>query len=189
MGDWIELIIFALFILSGLLFGGKKRHQPRPGQRTPSVPRHGVEARLRSVPERRVERPREVARPEPERAPAADALTVAEAVFEQIRRRMEPEAEAGPEPAAPAVPARRVESRRIERRPLPPSEGRSVETLTPAGGESHVEFHDRYIEPIEPLKSVEEWGRREKAGARYGRRTARQAMIWGAIFGKPKGLE
>lgn len=176
MGDWIELIIFALFILSGLLFGGKKKQQPRPGRRRPPAPRGDVPARPPSAPEPRVERPREIARPEPEPQPAADALTAAEAVFEEIRRRMELEEE-------------QREPWRFERPPPPPSEARSLETLTPAGGDSHARFHDRYVEPMKPLKPVAKWGMPEETGGRYGRRTARQAMIWGAIFGKPKGLE
>jgi hypothetical protein len=95
-------------------------------------------------------------------------MTTAEALIEQIRRRMEIEAERARRP-----------------RPVPAAEERSVETLVPAGGEeAHEDFHERYIQAPQP---VEDWGKRAVRRGRIDSGSAREAIIWGAIFGKPKG--
>ena len=163
--DWVELIIFLLLIAAALLFGGKKKQPQQQVRQRPSAP---------GAQELDVEPPPRLAPRTPEQAPGEDVLTTAEAVFEQIRRRMEIEAERirRPEPTAPSAP------------PAPPAAS-SIETLTPAGRASHERFHERYIEPLE---SVEEWGKRRARSGRVGPRSAREAMIWGAIFGKPKAM-
>jgi hypothetical protein len=63
-------------------------------------------------------------------------------------------------------------------------EQRTLETLEPAGGASHVEFHERYLSD-EP-EAVQ---RRPSRFRRVSPRSAREAIIWKTIFETPKGME
>jgi hypothetical protein len=62
-------------------------------------------------------------------------------------------------------------------------EAASLETLEPMGEPSHRAFHERYID--EPAESVP----RARHRYRLTPTTAREAVIWTAIFSHPKGME
>lgn len=65
-------------------------------------------------------------------------------------------------------------------------EAASLETLKPAGGESHRRFHERYVDapppPSQPVRPVPRW-------RRITPNTAKEAVIWRTIFSPPKGLD
>ncbi len=66
-------------------------------------------------------------------------------------------------------------------------EATSLETLEPAGRESHRRFHERYVDkppppPSQPVRPVPRW-------RRITPNTAREAVIWRTIFSPPKGLD
>ena len=57
----------------------------------------------------------------------------------------------------------------------------SLETLEPAGGASHVRFHDKYISPLVLPVSVSRPPMRPPGGVR-------SAIVWSEILGPPKSL-
>lgn len=166
MEDVIQLVIFAILVLFAVLFGDKKKKRPPPQQRPPE------------------RRPRPVARLE--RRPAHhDARTIAEEILEQLKRErealeVEGEPAGGPLHTDEAYSLETLE-RPIEVRELPPDRERSLETLEAAGEASHVRFHERYVADAvaEPAPA-----RRRLA---LNPRTARQAVVWMAVLGRPKG--
>lgn len=161
-GDLFQLVIFVLIILSAL-FGTRRRKQKQ--ERPAARPRHPVRHRREPGPARRPPgaRPREV--------PTATRAQVERSWLDVLREQLE--AAQG----LPPVPA-----------PEPPhaEEAQSLETLEPAGGESHRRFHERYIEPSEPPPGAA--ARRPRWLPALTPRTARQAVVWREIFGPPKGL-
>jgi hypothetical protein len=62
-------------------------------------------------------------------------------------------------------------------------EARSLETLTPLGEASHRRFHEQYIEPDLAPQPV------RRSRYRLTPKTAREAVVWTAIFSPPKGYE
>lgn len=171
--DWIELIIFAIIVLTGLLFGEKKKQQQQ-GRSSTQRPR----ARPHPRPMPRAQRP-----PSSAQRPAP---TIAEQILEQIRQRDEAEREGveleplHTEEAVSLETAGRPRTG-VER---PERTAESLETLEPAGGASHERFHERYISPlVEPVR------RQTRPRVLPTPTSARQAVMWMAVFGRPKGLE
>jgi hypothetical protein len=62
-------------------------------------------------------------------------------------------------------------------------EARPLETLTPLGEASHRRFHEKYIEPDLTHTPV------KRSRYRLTPKTARDAVVWTAIFSPPKGYE
>ena len=65
------------------------------------------------------------------------------------------------------------------------AEAYSLETLEPAGEESHERFHKKYATPAQPAQPAEPARRLRLA---VNARSLREAMIWREILGPPKGL-
>lgn len=170
-GELFQIVIFLLIILSALFGAGRKKKE-RPSRTPPARHRRPP----REPAPRRVER-----RPEP--AGEADWL---EALREQL------EIAAGRAPAPPQPPAPPSEARAPrEERPLEeirPVEARSLETLEPAGEESHRRLHARLLaQPVEfPAAGPMRRGYRLPI---ITPRTAREAVVWREVFGPPKALE
>ena len=64
------------------------------------------------------------------------------------------------------------------------AEAYSLETLEPAGEESHKRFHEKYATPSLPAQPAQPGGYRLTVSPK----TLREAMLWREILGPPKGL-
>lgn len=179
--DWVELIIFAVVVLFGLLAGDRKksrRGQPpaRPRPR-PSPQEAGATTRPRS---------------------AQDPRTIAEQLLERMRQQAEAEAraerEATLEPMhtseavsleteVPETNEREPPGREIFEREIGEGRDLTLETLEASGEASHRRFHDRYITPLADVPPA------PVPRIRMTPRQAREAFVLMAVFGRPKGLE
>ena len=176
MDELIQLLLFAAIILFAL-FGRKKKPQqtqkPRP---RPQAPR----PRLRTdVPAR------QAAASEPAAARPARRRGLAEDLFEMLQQHMEapqpraaPQLEMAPppEPVAVEIPE-------------------SLETLEPAGEESHRRFRERYVEPTSgdvtrerKDKPYEEPAERRRR-LELTRKKLQHAFVMKEIIGPPKGMQ
>jgi hypothetical protein len=70
--------------------------------------------------------------------------------------------------------------------PPPPAdeEAVSLEDLEPDMAASHQAFQDKYVTPAQPPPTVP----RRVSRYRLTPKTARDAIVWSEIFGKPKGM-
>lgn len=64
-------------------------------------------------------------------------------------------------------------------------EARSLEALEISSEDRHAEFHDRYIEPVAPPRASPALGTRLTMSPK----NIREAVIWKAVLGPPKGLD
>lgn len=177
MEDLVQLVIFAIILILGLLSGSRRKRQQ--GQRPQS-----------RQPVRRPSRQPAVRRGLPERAePSAQASTAAsrlptpspsarprskfeETLLDLLQQRI-PEPER-PEPVLPqpALPE------------APQEEAQSLEQLNISADERHARFHERYVEARAAPGEHTSIRRRLIAGPQ----SLRDGVIWQAILGKPKGL-
>lgn len=181
--DWIELIIFAVVVLFGLLAGDKKK-----SRRQQLPPRH----RTRPSPSatQTSTRPR----------PAQDPRTIAEQILERMQQ-AEAERRAPPPQEAPLDPMHTSEAISLETeapetyerdrigseifvREIDEERDLTMETLEEAGTASHQRFHDRYLTSIADVPSPVPVPR-----VRMTPRRAREAFVLMAVLGRPKGLE
>jgi hypothetical protein len=161
--DLLQLAIFAAILLLSLLGGAKKKadEQRRVQKRPhPTGPR----------PQPQGPTPPRTARPAP---PPRTAERQRQEGLEAILDLLRGELPSPPEPEPDAAPTSEAF----------PDEARSLETLEPLGAASHRAFHERYIEPdlAPPPIRVSRY--------RLTPQTAREAVVWTAIFSPPKGLE
>jgi hypothetical protein len=178
--DWVELIIFAVVVLFGLLAGDRKKSRRQPP------------ARPRPRPS-----PRETGAATGPRS-AQDPRTIAEQLLERMRRQAEAEAraerEATLEPMhtseavsletdVPERYEREPPSREIVVREIGEERDLTLETLEGAGEASHRRFHDRYMTPLAEVPPA------PVPRMRMTPRQAREAFVLMAVFGRPKGLE
>jgi len=164
MDGLLEVLVVAgvFFLLSAL--GGKRKPQTRPG---PDARRPQVPARPRP----QMPAPRRAAGRAPG-PPAArgEPATLTEALFAVLRGEV-------PETAPPPP--------RGEFIPEGP-EAVSLETLEPAGEASHARFEAKYVDHP---STFEVHGKRRACRVHLTPKTAREAVVWTAIFSPPKGLQ
>jgi hypothetical protein len=170
MEDLISLLIFGAVILFSMLGSRKKRAQ---GQRPPV--RRPAQAAARPSPRPVRERVQPATRPEtpqsPDRQrtePGGEPQELVEGLLDLLRGRIPIEV-----PTPKAEPEVEVDD-----------EARSLET-EPDRAREHREFHDRYVEPSVPATVTPQ----PRSRYRLTPKTAREAVVWTAIFTKPKGLE
>ncbi len=165
MEDLIQVAVVVAVLLLSLLGGGKKKKQAQAQRR--------AQTRPRPPPQPQPQRP---ARP---RAPQAGARPVEpqrqqgfEAILDLLRGEL-PLLEPQPPEAAGAAPVQSDVD----------DEARPLETLAPLDEASHRAFHEQYVEPgLQPQP-------RRVSRYRLTPKTAREAVVWTAIFSPPKGSE
>ncbi|MDH3290020.1 MAG: hypothetical protein OEO20_12785 [Gemmatimonadota bacterium] len=178
MEDLVQFAIFVGFILIWLLGTGKKkktqRPQQRPQQKSPQVRAQPRPTAAAGAPTTRSRVPTQRPPPTAQRQPEtlADLLRdVLKGELPDVTRVPEPE----PEPYEFGAPEAEVFT----------EEAASLETLEATGEASHKTFHERY--PDVPVADPS--ARRARHLYRLTPKTARDAMIWTAIFSQPKGME
>jgi hypothetical protein len=180
--DLVQFALFVGFILIWLLGTGKKKKTQRPQQgpqQRPQQKRPQVRAQPRptasaGAPTTRARVPAQQPPPAARRQPETltDLLRdVLQGELPDVTRVPEPE----PEPYEFGAPEAEVFT----------EEAASLETLEPTGETSHRTFHERYIDvPVADTSA-----RRARHRYRLTPKTARDAVIWTAIFSQPKGME
>lgn len=198
--DLLQLLIFVAIVALSLFSGSRKKRRSsgatarRTAPRPPAFPadrgagdRTGPVSRPMSSPQG--------PRPTAQRPPDPDAIV--RNLYDLLQGRLpteRPPFEVEPTPEeirSPEVEPGFEELRPIEQeRPEEVVEGPeaiSLETLEAAGEASHVRFHEKYFGASpsgEPAGGASPVPRRAR---RVSPRTAREAVIWTAIFGRPKG--
>ena len=170
MDDLVQVLVIGAIILFSILSGAgkKKRAQvrppaPRPRPSRPTVPERGPVEDARSAPGVPVRSQPQL----PETA--ADGQTeVMEGLLDLLRGRVPLEV-----PAPPLEP------------PLPAEdEAVSLEDLEPDMAASHQAFQEKYVAATQPPSKVP----RRVSRYQLTPTTARDAIVWSEIFGKPKGM-
>lgn len=163
MEDLVQFGVLIFFLVVWLLGGNKKRKQ-RPPTPRPPVPR----PRPQGAPP--VERSRPVAAPAPRAQRQPESLAE---ILDLLRgEQLPPEPERYPLPEEP------------EAAETTPEELRPLESTDALDAATHEEFHERFVD-------AEGFGVSPSRARRYRLtpKTARDAMVWTAIFSRPKGLE
>lgn len=163
MDELVSLLIFAGVFIFSLLAGGKKKAQ---GKRPPARPR--PRATVKQTP--RPAQPVAAASPPGQPKPAGEPQEMVEGLLDLLRGRIPIEVRA-PEAATEPLPRIDDEARSLEE---PPDRERE-----------HREFHDKYVERSVPATVTP----RPQSRYRLTPKTAREAVVWTAIFTKPKGME
>ena len=132
MDDLGQIIFIVLFILFGLISSWKKKGAPKPGTQQPggtTRPPYGGRSRTpgEAVAPAEADLPVRVGDRENADGTARPKRALAEELLDLLQARTEPERE-------PYVML-----------PEYDDEAQSLETLEPAGGESHVKFRERYV--------------------------------------------
>jgi hypothetical protein len=164
--DLIQVAVIVAILLVSLLGGGKKRKRAQAQRQ--------AQTRARPTPppqSQRTTRPR--AQPAGKQQVEPQRQQGFEAILDLLRGELPSALEPKPPPQdlSPAV-AESVDD-----------EARPVETLKPLDEESHAAFHERYVERGPEARPV-----RVKR-YRLTPKTAREAVVWTAIFSPPKGYE
>jgi hypothetical protein len=178
--DLVQFALFLGFILIWLLGTGKKKKTQRPQQR-PQQKRPQVQTQRRPDPSsaRAPTTPRSRApAQQPPSATRQQPETLADLLRDVLKGELPdatrvPEPEPEPEPYEFGAPEPEVFT----------EEAASLETLEPTGEPSHRVFHERYVDV--PAVSAP----RARHRYRLTPTTAREAVIWTAIFSHPKGME
>jgi hypothetical protein len=164
MEDLVSLLIFGAVFIFSLLAGGKKK---RAQQQRPPVrpqPRAAVEQR------RSTAQSATAATPTRQPKPGGEPPELVEGLLDLLRGR---------------IP---LETRTPQVEPEPrvdiDDEAQSLMEV-PDRAQEHQEFHDKYVEHSVPATVT--W--RPRSRYRLTPKTAREAVVWTAIFTKPKGLE
>jgi hypothetical protein len=215
--ELIQLLI-ALAVMFGLFSGGRKK-KPAPRERRPPAPRRPPATRRPEPPPPttvRVEipgapagrqtpaRPPQPTRPTVSQSPPAQPAkpapgTLADEIYRilsgEVEVRREQSLEVDLETlerkrARPEFTPRTVEEPRTLEE-ITEAEAYSLETLEPAGGESHKAFHAKYIARAEGGAAPDASPAPTPQASRPFRldaQSVRQAMVWREILGPPKGM-
>lgn len=163
--DYVDLIIFAVVVGAGLLFGDKNKKRRATGRSAGADPRERLHTRAQmhaTVPRR------------PGGA-IENARSVAERIFERLQQE-----QGMVERAGGSEPERDMLGQVIETRPV--ERAVSLETLEAAGEASHERFHEKYIRPDAGVPHV------RIRHLHLTPRTARDAIVWMEVLGTPKGM-
>ena len=167
MADLFELLIFLGVVFLSLLASGKRKKKPGAQARPPTARR--PEARA-STPASRPPQPA-AERPAVETASRQAGV---EDLLDILRGRLPM-----PEPATRPTP-----------QPVPEDiddEAVSLEDVNFDRATAHRDFHDKYVADSSPITERPRQEPRHKY--RLTPRTAREAVVWTAIFTRPKGME
>jgi len=164
MEDLVSLLIFAAVFIFSLLAGGKKKRAK--GKRPPVRPQ--PQAAVRESP--RTAQPTMAAAPTREPKPGGEPQEMVEGLLDLLRGRIPIEAR-----TPQAEPEARVD---ID------DEAQSL-MGAPDRAQEHREFHNKYVEHSVPATVTS----RPQSRYRLTPKTAREAVVWTAIFTKPKGME
>ncbi len=171
MEELIQIVFVALFVLFGLLGGGRKKRKRRSGRDVEAGSATGT-AIPKQRPETRPQRP--VQRRRDEFAPTVPHKVggdVVDEIFDLLRIQV---------PETPPSP--------VEPESLTDDEAQSLETLEPAGGASHDRFHSLYMEaPPLTVQTTPRVSPRRRLGL-TGRKRLRDAIILTEVLGVPKAL-
>jgi hypothetical protein len=167
--ELVQLIFFAAIILFSIVARKKKR----PAAQKPARPRPRAQIERdepQPVQRQRAEAQSVLVKSKEERPEAKRGI--AEELLEMLQQRIEvPEQQ-----QTPTVP------QPVEAAP------ESLETLEPAGGESHERFHERYIDEPQVERPYQEHEER-KQRLELSRKKLQEAFILKEIIGPPKGIE
>jgi hypothetical protein len=167
MADLFELLIFLGVVFLSLLASGKKKKKPG-AQAQPQAT-----GRAQARPTARTSRPLPQAAAQRTAADAPSRQAGVEDLLDILRGRLPM-----PEPAARATPQAVPED--ID------DEAVSLEDVDFDRATAHETFHDKYVEEPSPIVTSR---RESRHKYRLTPRTAREAVVWTAIFTRPKGLE
>jgi hypothetical protein len=184
MDDLVSLLIFLGVFIFSLLAGGKKRKAQQQRPPTRARPPTAAGPRERQVPatERLTSRPEALATERPASRPVGatprgdqgtasnEPKDMVEGLLDLLRGRIPIE-----------MPPKPVEQPEI----LVDDEAQSLEELRPDREREHREFHEKYVALSTPARVTS----RPRSRYRLTPKTAREAVVWTAIFTKPKGLE
>ena len=161
MEDLVQFGVLIFVLVVWLLGGSKKRTQRPPAPRPPAPRPQGAPPR---------ERPRPLAAPAPQARRQPESLAE---ILDLLRGEMLP-----PEPERYELPEE------PDAAETAPEDLRPLESTDALDAATHERFHERFVdaEPVgAPLSRVRRY--------RLTPRTARDAVVWTAIFSRPKGLE
>jgi hypothetical protein len=165
--DLVQFGVLIFFLVVWLLGGSKKRAQRAPGARPRSASR---EPRATAPPAREAPARPRAASPPPLTQPQPEGLT---AILALLRGEALP-----PEPARYALPDEPEAAEAV------PEELRPLESTDALDARTHESFHRQFVD-------AEGFGAAPKRARQYRLtpKTARDAVVWTAIFARPKGLE
>ncbi len=116
-------------------------------------------------------RPQVAVRPSPEPTQSGEPQELVEGLLDLLRGRIPTEMRVEPGPAPPPVEV--------------DDEAVSLEVMVPDREQEHQEFHDKYVATSVPATVTP----RPRSRYRLTPKTAREAVVWTAIFTRPKGME
>jgi hypothetical protein len=163
--ELFQVVIFVAILALGLLAGRKKKRHaaPRPPPPRTAARRPTMPAGSPSATAVRTRRPA---------SPPGRRKTLEETLLELLGQQL-------PEPVPPAE----LEGHATEAVPEP--EARTLESVEMSSEARHARFHERYVAAVPPPKAAEPPRLRLSANPR----SLREAVIWKAVLGRPKGLE
>lgn len=163
--DLVQLLILGGAGLAWLLSSGKtKKAPPEPRPRRPA--------------------PRLAPRRQPADTMAQEIYRILSGEAEQREREASLEIQETDEGSLEIIREEAAPSRRTLEE-IHEAEAYSLETLEPAGEESHKRFHEKYATPAQPAQPAEPARRLRLT---VNARSLREAMLWREILGPPKGL-
>lgn len=160
MEELFQIVLIAIFLLAGLLGSRKKKPSEKRPQTRPSRPRRPPVARPARPPTAATAPPRPTKTPQE---------TLLDLLMKQLPEEMRAPA---PEPPPPPLPPE-------------PEEAVSLEPLDIDAAARHEAFHERYPESSPAMITPS----RPKHRFLRSPTSLRDAVIWRAVLGPPKGLE
>lgn len=170
--DLVQLLILGGAGLAWLLSSGKaKKPPPEPRPRRPAT----VVVRP-AVPKR-----------QPADTMAQEIYRILSGEAEQREREASLEIQETDEGSLEIIREEAAPSRRTLEE-IHEAEAYSLETLEPAGEESHKRFHVKYATPAQPAQPATSAEPARRPRLTVNARSLREAMLWREILGPPKGL-
>lgn len=188
--DLIQLLILAGVGLAWLLGGGKtKKRPPEPRPRRPAprpAPRPARTVQRHQPPTTVVVRP-EVPRRQPADTMAEEIYRILSGEVEQREREESLEILDAAEESLEIVREEAAPTRRTLEK-IHEAEAYSLETLEPAGEESHKRFHEKYATPSLPAQPAQPAEPTRRYRLTVSPKTLREAMVWREVLGPPKAF-
>lgn len=166
--DLVQLLILGGAGLAWLLSSGKTKKPPQePRPRRPA--------------------PRLAPRRQPADTMAQEIYRILSGEVEQREREESLEIREGDEGSLEIIREEAAPSR-ASLEEIHEAEAYSLETLEPAGEESHQRFHKKYATPAQPAQPAASAEPVKRLRLTVNARSLREAMLWREILGPPKGL-